>query len=331
MTEYHVILPVEHRKQVDGRYGVVLSFLEAREATIHLVSVNEQAPKIYDETAHLQTQQEQINKLTSYLKFEMLDGLAQDIEKQYPLLRFEYHVDIEPLPRVVSNIKDEFNAQFLLVDHDCLQKQKEDSYASTLQYLVTMTELPIWCVGDGQSEGDEVVIGVDLPAQNPQLDSLNRVLISAGANLAKQFESEAHIVHSWQLSSEQFLRQWLQLSDIDVARYSRVERQQREAQVIEYIDECDAKDTRFNIMVVEGSPEITLPNMCERKQAKLLVIGHNQNQYGPMGHITASTLETVKCDVLVLPQSVKAHIPFQSKDAYYQQPTGEHNWPTKTY
>ncbi len=127
------------------------------------------------------------------------------------------------------------------------------------------------------------MVAVDVPTQNLQLDHLNQSLIQAAAYFSDYFGNEIYLTHSWQLSNEEFMRKWLQLTDIDIARFGRVEKQQREANLVEYLDDIDDHSRRIHINVLEGSPTVAEPKMSERFNTRLLVIGNKQNPYGSMG------------------------------------------------
>jgi nucleotide-binding universal stress UspA family protein len=319
MKNFHAIMPISKNQRLDENYDTVLTYLNARQATIHLLMSNEQVPKIYDETAHLQSQQEQISRMSQYLKYETMDQMAGKVQQLYPMLSFEYHVSVEPLNRIVSEIRDEWDAQLMIIDQRSLDSYFEPNNNHALQYLVTLLEMPIWTVSAQSSNEGDVAVAIDLPANNHQLDQLNRLLLGTGAMVAQDQHRFVRLIHSWHLSGEQFMRQWLQLTDIDVARYTRVERQQRQSYLEEYIAECEQKAPGFYADIVDGEAEQSVLEFCKQEQCSLLVVGHNQNPYGPMGHVTAELISKASCDVLILPQTSNAYPIFKPvfvKDEY---------------
>jgi nucleotide-binding universal stress UspA family protein len=319
MKTFHAIMPISSNQQLDANYDSLFTYLNARHATIHLVMSNEKVPKIYDETAHLQSQQEQISRMGQYLKYEMLDQLAIKTQANYPMLTFEYHVSVEPLNRVVSELREQWDAQLMIVDQRSLDAYFEPSNHHALQYLVTALEMPIWSVSAENTHEGDIAVAIDLPANNHQLDQLNRLLLTTGAMVAQDQQRFVRLIHSWQLSGEQFMRQWLQLTDIDVARYTRVEKQQRQSYLDEYIRECEQTAPGFYSKIVEGEADQSILDFCQQEKCSLLVVGHNQNPYGPMGHVTAKLISDAGCDVLILPQTTMSYSLFRPlfvKDEY---------------
>ena len=106
------------------------------------------------------------------------------------------------------------------------------------------------------------------------------------------------------------MRSWLQLTEIDVARYAKVERQQRESQLQEYLadynhDNVDHAQTQLH--VIDGPANETIAQFCEQTAIGLLIIGHSQNPYGPIGLVTSELVGQNRSDMLILPQNNRAN------------------------
>ena len=320
MKSHNVILPVRKAQKIDANYGQVFDYLNSRHATVHLVVINDHTPVVYSDSAALRAQQAQVHKMTQFLKYEMLDRMAISLQASYPNLSFEYHVEIEPLNRVIATLRERFDAQMLIVDQRCLDTQGLNADDRALQYVISMLEMPIWIVGSEQKRGCDVAIAVDLPAHNHQIDQLNRTLLVAGAHFAANSSAKMTLLHSWQPSGEHFMRSWLQLTEFDVARYARLEKQQREAQLQEYI--ADGPNTAANAKahIVDGLADEGIVEFCQQSKIGLLVVGHNQNPHGPIGHTTASVVTQAACDVIVVPQYVNTRYWLNAPEAYVTEP-----------
>lgn len=300
MNDFHVVMPIDRLITVDSRFDTLFERLDAQFATVHFVSSVERVPAVYDDSAAMHAQQNQVRKMGLMLRYEMLDRLAQAFQNRYPGVHFEYHVDIEPVHKQVSRLSDHLPLQLLIVDQAMIVMDEDTEQVNAIQQLVSVTHLPIWSVGPSLNNSGDVMVAMDIPTHNHQHDVLNRSMIQIANQLVDTEKQDIQLAHSWQLTGEQFMRQWLQLTDIDVARFSRVEKQQRETRLLEYVDEAKAKNATFRIRVLEGAPEVTIRNVCQQS-VSLLIIGHNQNPYGPLGHVTANTLTSVECDTLVIP------------------------------
>jgi hypothetical protein len=306
MKDFHVVFPVEGFVKVNERFESLLQTLAARQATIHLVCSVENLPAIYDDSAAMHSQQSQVQKMAMVLKYEMLDRIAQTMQARYPGLLFEYHVDTESLNRQVSKLQDQFDFELLVADQDQLIASAQDGANSTLLHVLTLTTLPVWVVGNATDAEGDTLVAIDMPAHNLQHEHLNRSMVQVAYHLALEKGTDVHLAHCWQLSGQQFMRQWLKLTDIDVARFARVEKQQRESRLLEYIEQADATEAKFHIRVVEGAANIAIPSMCDVQNMRMLVIGHDQSPYGPMGHVTSEMLLSVNCDILVMPLTSEA-------------------------
>lgn len=325
MKSYHVIMPVEGYLEINERFDSVFNYLDRLDATVHLVTRCKTLPRVHQPSEELTRQQEQIAKMAGYLKFETLDKMAQGIQERFARINFKLHVSSDALPHSVANLHQEFDAQFLIIDqpylHEDDNKAKLELDANgEIKNLVAVTDLPIWCVGPNTSTEGDTLVALDLPAHNNQLDQLNRSLIETGILFAKNFHSELQVTHSWQLSSEQFMRQWLKLTDIDIARFSRTEKQQRESRILEYLNDANCRSIAVHIQVIEGAANVSLPNVCQAREPQLLVLGYNQNAYGPIGHVTHEVMQSVSCDTLVLPQTIYRHQVFKAIEPLHTHP-----------
>ena len=307
-----VILPVRNGQKLDANYEQIFSYLNARHATIHLLAINDHTHIIYSDSAALRAQQEQVHKMTQFLKFEMLDRLALSALEHFEQLTFEYHVETDPLNRAVAKLRDQLDDPMLIVDQRSIVGGNLQAADRPLQYLVSMLEMPIWIVGNTQAKSGDIAIAVDLPAHNQQIDQLNRALLATGGHFAGENQQPLHLIHCWQSSGEQFMRSWLQLTEIDVARYAKVERQQRECQLQEYLADNLNLTMQTTSHVLEGPAKDKIAHFCQQSTIGLLILGHSQNPYGPIGQVTAELIGNTHADVLILPHS--------HRDAFFDLP-----------
>jgi nucleotide-binding universal stress UspA family protein len=301
MKDFHVMMPVAGFVKVTKRFDSLLNFLHERRATVHLTCRINTPLTIYDDSERLKSQQKQMHKMGIMLKHEMLDRIAQKFQSKYPALTFQYHVEDKSLNETVASLENAFDIQLLIVDQEQLIESSEDGDLGEFHHLLASTNIPIWSIGSHTDIKGETVVALDLPAHNLQHEQLNRLMVRTAHHLAIDFNNRVCLSHCWQLSTQEFMRRWLKLTDIDVARFARVEKQQRESHLIEYIEQTNAQEAEFKISIVEGDAKHVLPTLCRNQQTRLLIIGHDQNPYGSMGKTTVNILMKATCDTLILP------------------------------
>lgn len=301
MQNIHVVMPVNQALSIDARYDAALAYLVQKNATIHLVSVTHDLPIIYDETAHLRAQQEKVCRMTRLLKYETLDRLADSMTDRYPDLTFEYHVEADSFRRVIANLQHTFQIQCLLVDQRVLTSFLSREKNDALQYLVAITELPIWVVGPKATLGGDVLTALDLPLQNSNADRVNRLMIQTATHLQSNAFGDAHLVNCWTMPHFPDTNPNPAWDTHGHSHLLQAEQKLREERLFELIQDSVLTQGTLHIQVLEGAPEIAIPHQCEVLDIQLLVIGHNQKRFGPMGQTTADILTQIDCDALVIP------------------------------
>ena len=331
MKDFQVLMPVEGFVKVTDRFDSLLQFLHSRRATIHLICRATAQMNIHADSAGLNTQQAQMQNMGIMLKHEMLDRMAQKMAAAFPDLTFVYHVVDKPLHDAVAALENDIEFHLLVIDQRQLPESSAERPLGDFHHLLASTNIPIWSVGVDTATTGDTVVAIDLPVHNLQHEQLNRLMVHTAHQLAQDFGNTIRLTHCWQLATQDFMRRWLKLTDIDIARFARVEKQQREAHLLEYIEQCNANDAAFQISIVDGETSLVMPELCHGKQTRLLILGHDQNSYGSMGRTSISLLLKATSDVLILPYAPFAQASFlefiESTEHYprTQRPAPEHS------
>lgn len=295
----HVIFPVFSNQQITSKYDQVLSYLNQRHAVVHLVSAVQPMVKIYGDSKALISQQKQMQKMTQFLKYETLDRQAAEIQSRFPSLTFEFHVEQEPLVKTVRQVEFSCLAQLIVLDGELFEKPNEHYHEVT--ELVSQVETAIWAVRNTEGQPSRVLTALDIPTNNIHADRDNRVIVSTAANIAEEAQSLLVMFHGWTRNHEQFLKKWLRLNDIDIARIARSDKQHRLSYLEEYAKETalPASQIRCEVTAVESTEDLV--EACNEFKPSLIVTGFSSGSNRLLGQTTRKLVANSSADVLVIP------------------------------
>lgn len=301
MTAPNVVVPIFETPTFNDKYDQLFAFLNERKATVHLIVANAPKAVVHTESPALQAQQTQVLKMSHYLKYEMLDRLARGVQARFTNLTFEYHVKTEPLQDAVGQLMQKTGFDLLAVESK--QLLRTDSAGAALNRAITSADVPVWAVSEHTGSDGMVLSTLDIPAHNASADRLNRILVITASNIAEEQGAELLLLHGWMKEHEQFLKQWLRLNEMDIARVSKSDRKQRLSYLHEYALESGLTGSAVSCKVCTADSSGSLVEFCNQLKPQLVVAGITGQSYGATGSTTRQLLQEAHADVLLLPGS----------------------------
>ncbi len=302
MNYPHVVFPIFDSQCISEKYDRVFSYLNRRKATVHMVAVPTAAAVVHFESPQLRTQQQHILKMTKYLKYETFDRLAQKLQHRFASLQFEFHVSHEPLVKTVNNIKDQWGVNMVILDG--IQLKKSYSNRKVLLDLISVVNSPLWLVNESLATRGEIIAALELPINNNKADRYNRVLVSTAATLAKDFHANLLLMHVWMRKQEEFLKKWLNLNDMDVARITRSEKQYKVDYLNEFARESGLVGDQIRCRVLSGDTEQDVVNQANNLSPYLVITGYSHSTTNTLGSTVVNMIHQSAADVLVVPNKL---------------------------
>ncbi|TCS37132.1 universal stress protein [Reinekea marinisedimentorum] len=303
MHDPNVIVPIFSSQPLDQQYDQAFAFLNARNATLHLVAVNNTPAVIHADSAELRDQQAQILKMAQYLKFETLDRMAVQVQQRFPCLRFEYHAGRELMVQQVQQLTHKLSADLLLLPahlaaSDCAERDQAAS-------LISQASVPVWAVSAAQPDSGMILGALDIPVNNRHADRFNRILVITASQLAAGQGVELLLLHGWMNGNEQFLKKWLRLNEMDIARISRADKQQRLSYLKDYAQAAELAGAAVRCQVSAAGSAEALAELCNQLSPQLVVAGISQHGSGTLGANAQQLLSKANADVLLIPEATQ--------------------------
>jgi universal stress protein E len=177
-------------------------------------------------------------------------------------------------------------------------------FGSTDMHLMRKCPCPVWMVRPArQKRYARILAAVDLDPVDKRKDTLAVKIMELAASLARLQESELHVAHAWNLSSEKMLVVRGGLSHRDVEGLSRSLRAEHARWLGELVDTCAPGTPASRIHLLKGAADMLIPRVAERVRIDLIVM-ETVSRAGIAGLLIGNTAEKilhqVDCSVLTV-------------------------------
>ncbi|TDR18273.1 universal stress protein [Marinicella litoralis] len=178
--------------------------------------------------------------------------------------------------------------------------------------LLRLCPCPLWLIKSTEQLGDkQFVVAIDHEPENPENELLNDQLLKTGISLALSQFAELHVVHTWELEHESFLRgPRMSYTEEDVDELVKQEQESRREWLNKTVDSClvtmgeKAKHYLSPVLhLIKGSAAHNIPKLLKKIQPELLVMGTVGRTGIPglfIGNTAESILFDIDCSVLAI-------------------------------
>lgn len=209
--------------------------------------------------------------------------------------------------------------QVLRDDHDLVIKcadvdkgVRDILFSSTVMHLMRKCPCPVWVIKPAErQEYRRILAAVDQDPEEPLKDALNRQILEMSTSLALAENSEAHVVHAWEVFGEELLRSksW----DLSEAGFDAMVEEEAGARrrwlggllknygILADGNAADARD--LHLHVIKGKAQHVVPELARELAVDLVVMG-TVARTGIAGLFMGSTAEDIlvqlDCSVLTI-------------------------------
>ncbi len=242
-----------------------------------------------------------------------LRELVKNIDNDILEVETEVLVGKDFIEIIYEVLKNERDLVIKAVEHD--ESIEQRLFGSTDMKLLRKCPCPVWLIKSSQKKSfRKILVAIDYEPNNPENESLNRELLGMGISQALTDLSELHIVHTWQLENESFMRSpWSDKSseEIDIMSNDQehTHRDWLNNCIANYCGDLDSKSRDYiqpKFHLIKGDPKTSVSECAKNIGAELLVIG-TVGRTGIPGFIIGNTAESIltqiKCSVLAVKPS----------------------------
>lgn len=190
---------------------------------------------------------------------------------------------------------------------------KEMLFGSTDMHLLRKCPSPIWMIKAGTIPPyRKIAAAVDLEPSddNRRRDDLNLQILEMASSLALSEPGELHIINAWQASGESLIQTHLDLDKKELYTWMDDQKEAYQAELERFMEVLPKilgkKGAQYidpQLHLIQGSPEIVIPQIIKEKQIDLIVMGTVARTGLSgffMGNIAESILNQINCSVLAL-------------------------------
>jgi nucleotide-binding universal stress UspA family protein len=209
--------------------------------------------------------------------------------------------------------------QVLRDDHDLIIKcadadrgLRDILFSSTDMHLMRKCPCPVWIIKPTERRTyRRILAAVDQDLEKPVSDALNRQILQMSTSLALAEQSEAHVVHAWDVFGEDLLRSrsW-NFSEEGFEAMVEEEATARKAWLQDLVTNCGASPEQgtagapaAKLHVVKGDPQHVVPVLARELAVDLVVMGTVARTGIAglfMGNTAESILAQLDCSVLTI-------------------------------
>jgi universal stress protein E len=241
------------------------------------------------------------------------------------------HAQIKPLQEdgidAVSKVADgisflEIIRQVMSEDNDLVITAAEEKklihtrmFNATSMHLMRKCPCPVWMVKRAPTHPYvRILAAVDPLVDETEHDSLNPLIVQLAADMAREGKGELHIVHVWHLYGERYVH-ILGWTEDEIQKEKRKAMVQHKKYFDALLGQVDITDLKLHLHLVEGYPDVCIPELIMAQGIDLLVMG-TVCRTGIAGFLIGNTAEEVlnqvDCSVLtVKPEGFKTPVTLQ--------------------
>lgn len=139
---------------------------------------------------------------------------------------------------------------------------------------------------------EKILAAVDPDPYNEERNELNLKVLDAAATVARAWGGVIHIVHAWELLSENLYRVRSLLSSQDLETYLNETHSLHARWLKEVVEKADLSGVRHETHLLKGSPWDIIPAVQKEKRAGLTVMG-TVGRSGLPGLLIGNTAERI--------------------------------------
>ena len=190
--------------------------------------------------------------------------------------------------------------------HDLVIKEEglERGIDQLAMRLVRKCPCPVWIIRRGGGDFKRILGTVDIVAEHPETQALNRKIVELTYSLAQREQGEAHFLHAWRLEYEVMLRgPRFNVSLQEILEMKNALSGERRAGLEELLQRSQITALDGHVHIREGDSTEVISQALEELDIDVIVMGSVARSGIPgllIGNRAEELLNSIKCTVLTV-------------------------------
>ena len=252
-----------------------------------LENISSKLSKRFDEAQHIMREQRQ-----QAFNLFLQQRYWQDIAIGQEYLEFDNFI-----PVIQKVIKD---------GHDLVIKEEslESGVDQLAMRLVRKCPCPVWVMKSGAKTFNHVLAAVDISADHPESQSLNKKIVELAHSLAQREHGKAHYLHAWRLEYEEMLQSpRMKVSALEIQEMKDELRNERRQQLTQFLERNAIGYDQKQVYLIEGESSEVIRRVIAEQHVDVVVMGSVARTGIPgllIGNKAEKLLSTINCTVLTV-------------------------------
>ena len=176
-------------------------------------------------------------------------------------------------------------------------------FGSTSMHLMRKCPCPVWVTRGLPRSYTGILAAVDPSVATEERDRLNRTILALGSSLARLEQCELHVVHTWEFTGKDLDTSRSEITQEILNGLIRRNEAPRKERLDALLAEHDLGSVSHEIHLLQGQPELAIPELARKKEIELIVMGTICRTGVPglfIGNTAETVLRLVDCAVLTV-------------------------------
>lgn len=302
MKRFKKILVVTDSKKT-GRIMLkrAASLASTNQATLKVLEVIEKSPPDMQTLIASMPLEDMQDRIVEQ-KLKELNQLISPIKDKDVAVTSEVLVGrpfIEIIREVLRNKHD-----LVMITAEGKRGLRETLFSTTTMHLMRKCPCPVWAIkATKRGRFARILAAVDLDPSNEVKSRLNVKIMQLATSLAQSEGSRLHIVHTWSLYGQSFLRTLGRVQENEMERMINKAKKLHQTWLEEFVKEYAPGIPRRQVHLLQGEAGRVIPELAGRKKIELFVMGTVGRTGIPglfIGNTAERILQCVTCSVLAV-------------------------------
>jgi nucleotide-binding universal stress UspA family protein len=177
-------------------------------------------------------------------------------------------------------------------------------FGSIAMHLMRKCPCPVLVMKPGRSRRySRILAAVDVTPAEAKVNTLNAKIMDLATSLTHLDQSELHIIHAWNIPYEHLLKESIDESPREIAKWENKTRKVPKKHLDDFLKKYTLEKVRHQVHLLKGRASELIPELAQKKRINLLVMGTLCRTGIPgffIGNTAEKVLHRVNCSVLTV-------------------------------